>query len=133
MRYDHTAVQVSDIDASIEFYTGNLGFKLMSLETSEELKMRFAFLELEGSKFELIEDLRGNFVKPRLAEPYCPHYCFEVDDMDAALRQLHDQGIEILSGPIDLPGEVFVYFTDPDDNVLEYIQWKDHLDSTSAQ
>ncbi len=124
MRYDHTAVQVSDIDASIEFYTSNLGFKLMSLETSEQLKMRFAFLELEGSKFELIEDLRGNFVKLQLAEPYCPHYCLEVEDMETAVRQLHEQGIEILSGPIDLPGEVFVYFTDPDDNVLEYIQWK---------
>ena len=126
MRYDHTAVQVSNLDVSIEFYTKKLGFKLLSVDESEEQKIKFAFLEINGSKFELLEDLRGNFVKPQIAEPYCPHYCLEVDDMDATVKQLQDSGIEILSGPTAcVAGEILVYFADPDNNVFEYISWLD--------
>ncbi|MCK9288345.1 MAG: VOC family protein [Sphaerochaetaceae bacterium] len=126
MKYDHTAVQVSDIDASIEFYTTNLGLTLKSVEVSDSLHIKFAFLEINGSKFELIEDLRGNFKKPQLSAPFCPHFCFEVDDMDTAVKQLRDAGIELLSEPTAcVAGEIFVYFKDPDNNVLEFIQWKD--------
>jgi lactoylglutathione lyase len=32
--------------------------------------------------------------------------------------------VPILRGPLEIPGEeTWVYFADPDNNVLEYIQW----------
>ncbi len=126
MKYDHMCFQVSDVDASIEFYTKKLGFKLLSVDESEEQKIKFAFLEINGSKLELLEDLRGNFEKPKVAEPYCPHYCLEVEDMDATVKQLKENGIEILSGPTAcVAGEILVYFADPDGNIFEYIKWLD--------
>lgn len=56
--------------------------------------------------------------------PFCPHLCFEAEDMDAVLRTLEENEIPILDGSNEIPGsERWIYFTDPDQNVLEYIVW----------
>ena len=124
MRFDHCAYQVSDIETAVEFYTKKLGFKLLSVDVSEQHRIKYAFLELNGAKIELLEDLNGNFIKPQIKEPFCPHYCIEVEDMNAAVNQLKANDIEIVSGPSAcVDGEILVYFKDPDGNVIEYIQW----------
>ncbi len=44
--------------------------------------------------------------------------------MDAVLRTLEENEIPILDGSNEIPGsERWIYFTDPDQNVLEYIVW----------
>ena len=44
--------------------------------------------------------------------------------MDEVIKMLNENGIPILDGPNELPGsERWIYFTDPDQNVLEYIVW----------
>ena len=44
--------------------------------------------------------------------------------MDAVLETLRKNGIPILDGPNEIAGsERWVYFMDPDRNVLEYIVW----------
>lgn len=35
--------------------------------------------------------------------PYCPHLCFETDDMDAVLETLEKEGIPILDGRMKSP------------------------------
>lgn len=124
MKFEHSAMQVSNLDAAIEFYTEKLGFRHLSTEVSEQNNIRYAFLDLNGAKIELLEDLKGRFTKPNVSEPYCPHYCIEVENMDAAIRNLNANCIDIVSGPIACAeGEILVYFTDPDNNIFEYIQY----------
>ena len=123
MRLDHFAFQVSDIDAAIAFYTQKLGFKLLSLDISEQHNIKFAFLAIQGGKIELLENLDGGFSKPDVSEPFCPHCCIEVDDIHEAANQLTASGVKILSGPTACAdGELLVYFADPDGNIFEYIQ-----------
>ena len=44
--------------------------------------------------------------------------------MDQIIRTLQENNIEILDGPNEIPGsERWIYFMDPDLNVLEYIVW----------
>ncbi len=44
--------------------------------------------------------------------------------MDAVIRILQENHIEILDGPNEIPdSEQWIYFMDPDMNVLEYIVW----------
>lgn len=46
--------------------------------------------------------------------------------MERVILTLKENGIEPLDGPNEIPGsERWLYFTDPDWNVLEYIQWLD--------
>ncbi len=124
MKYDHMAFQVSDIDRSIEFYTKKLGFRLRSKSVTQETEEICAFLESGDAVIELLQDMSSPFKKQEIKKPYCPHFCIEIDDMKNGLESLKKNNIDIVKGPLEKKGEeTWVYFADPDNNILEYIQW----------
>lgn len=126
MAYDHGAFRVSNLEKAIAFYTGKLGFRQLFLVDSEAFGERGVFLEYHGARLELIETIGVSYQPAVPARPYCPHLCFEADDMDEVLTVFRKHGIPILDGPNEIPGsEQWIYFTDPDGNVLEYIVWLD--------
>ena len=126
MAYDHGAFRVSNLEKAIAFYTGKLGFRQLFLVDYEAFGERGVFLEYHGARLELIETIGVSYQPAVPARPYCPHLCFEADDMDEVLAVLRKHGIPILDGPNEIPGsEQWIYFTDPDGNVLEYIVWLD--------
>ena len=124
MSFDHIAFQVSDMDSSISFYTQKLGFKLKSRSTNEEEKEEYAFLEHEDARLELIRNLKREYKKSEIKRPYCPHFCLEVEDMGSSVELLRKSNVPIVHGPMETKGDAtWVYFCDPDNNILEYIQW----------
>jgi len=124
MSFDHVAFQVSDMDSSISFYTQKLGFKLNFRSTNEEEQEEYAFLEYGNTRLELIRDLKGEYRKPEIKKPYCPHLCLEVENMRQSIETLKKKNICIIEGPLEIKDEeTWVYFSDPDNNILEYIQW----------
>jgi catechol 2,3-dioxygenase-like lactoylglutathione lyase family enzyme len=116
---------VSNLDRAIEFYTEKMGFILRSRSTNEEQQEEFCFLTSEGTTLELISDMKKSYrEKQKIRRPYCPHICFATDDMEKTLKELRTKNIEIVRGPLEIEGEeTWVYFSDPDGNVLEYIEW----------
>ena len=128
-RLDHVALQVADIDRAIVFYTEVLELPFMFKEQSLEHGEVFAYLELEGGNLELLSrvDHDGHpipFAQPEIQKPYCPHVALAVEDFDAALEKLHSQGIALIDGPFIISGKVrWLYFSDPDNNVIEYVKW----------
>ena len=124
MAYDHGAFRVKNLERAIKFYTDKLGFTLLFLSGSEQYEEKGAFLEYNGARLELIETIGSSYQPVMPRRPYCPHLCFETDDMDEVIRRLQENDIEILDGPNEIPGsEKWLYFMDPDMNVLEYIVW----------
>jgi len=123
------AFRVSDMDAAVEFYVNGLGMKLMFRKTDEEHHEEFAFLELDGGNLELLQllDERNRSVaydRAPAAPPYCPHLALKTDDLDGVVRMLGERQIPILNGPLEIPGSVrWLYVADPDNNVLEFVQW----------
>jgi catechol 2,3-dioxygenase-like lactoylglutathione lyase family enzyme len=85
----------------------------------------YVFLALGDLRLELIQDLnRAAYQKPDIKPPYCPHLAIETDNMERAVARLREEGVPIIRGPLAIEGEeTWVYFADPDNNVLEYIQW----------
>ena len=124
-RNDHTAFEVSNMESAIRFYTEKLGLKLVFSKIDEAGGEAYAFLELEGGNLELIQLLdEKTFIKPRLHPPYCPHLAFTTDDMSATLRMLAEKGVPLVAGPFEIAGaEKWVYLADPDNNVIEFIEW----------
>ena len=126
MAYDHGAFRVRNLEEAVRFYTEKLGFELLFYSGSEECGEKGAFLAYNGARLELIETIGDTYVPVRPERPFCPHQCFETEDIDAMLRTLGESGIALLDGPNEIPGsERWLYFADPDWNVLEYIQWLD--------
>lgn len=124
MNFDHVAFQVSDIDSSISFYTQKLGFKLKYRSINKEQREEYAFLGLGNVSLELIRDLKEEYRKPEVKKPYCPHFCLEVEDMKLSIEALKKKDVRIVDGPFEIKDEeTWVYFSDPDNNILEYIQW----------
>ena len=126
MAYDHGAFRVRNLDAAIEFYTAKLGFSFLFSGENEHDGERYAFLEYDGARLELIETVNRTYSPSVPEPPYCPHLCFEADNMQDVLNMLKANDLTILNGPNEIPGsEQWIYFADPDMNVLEYIVWLD--------
>jgi len=121
---DHTAYRVSDLDASIRFYSDSLGLRLLSRRVSHEVQEATAFLELDGGNLELIQTLDTPFNRPEPEPPYCPHLAIETQDMHQLLATVQARGITVVKGPLEIPGqEKWLYICDPDNNVIEFIEW----------
>ena len=126
MAYDHGAFRVRNLEDAIQFYVDKLNFHLLFKNQSEEYGEKGAFLEYNGARLELLETMGVSYEPIRPERPYCPHLCFETNDMDGVIATLKKNGIEILDGPNEIPGsERWIYFLDLDLNVLEYIMWLD--------
>ncbi len=124
-KLDHIALEVSNLDIAIEFYTEKMGFILKSRATNEEQQEDYCFLKSEDTCIELISDLKKSYSeKQKYERPYCPHICFVTDDMEKTIKELRSKNIEIIRGPLEIAGEeTWVYIADPDGNILEYIEW----------
>jgi catechol 2,3-dioxygenase-like lactoylglutathione lyase family enzyme len=131
----HTGLTVSDLDRSIEFYE-QLGFDVAVRieEEGEEVergtgvrdaKLRVAMLEGPNSRLELIEYLRpGGGPAPHPNNGIgAAHVCLEVEDVDAAVDELRERGIQFLSEPITHESGIrWVYARDPDGITAELLQ-----------
>ena len=131
----HTGITVSDLDRSVAFYE-RLGFEVAERieEEGEEVergvgvpgaKLRVAMLEGPSSRLELIEYLQpsdGPAPHPNNGIG-AAHVCVEVEDVDAAVAELREQGIEFLTDPISHEAGIrWVYAKDPDGITAELLQ-----------
>ena len=94
--FSHIYHRVRDLDETIDFYTRNLGFKLLR---KYEMNGRVsAYIELGGVLLELSEipdpaDLPGPDGERRLG--------LTVTDIDTVFAELKDKGVEIVQDPRD--------------------------------
>lgn len=125
MRYDHFAFEVADLAVAIQFYVDRLGFKEIWRHRNEQEAEECAFLTVGDLRLELLVQLGDHkYQRPEIKPPYCPHLAIAVDDLDRAMARLNEQGVPILRGPLLVEDKVrWLYFADPDNNVIEYVQW----------
>ncbi|WP_103533564.1 VOC family protein [Streptomyces sp. SM11] len=140
----HVAMVTEDIDRLTAFYTGLLGaeetkrLELTSHRFAEGVGVPGArattvHLRIPGAQtvLELTEYERS--VRPDTASAPSNatglrHLALAVSDIAAATAELRDRRVEIVGGPVevDAPAEArgvrFLYFRDPDGNLVELIQ-----------
>ncbi|NOY78524.1 MAG: VOC family protein [Calditrichaeota bacterium] len=129
LKADHFAFEVSDLDASIDFYSRILGLKVLSKMVDSDHHEAFAFLELEGANLELLQRLDENnlplpFQRPPIQPPFCPHLAIRSENLEGLLAELQKKGVPVVKDLQEIPGQVkWFYVSDPDHNVIEYVQW----------
>jgi len=147
---DHLNIVVTDLERSVRFYTGLLGFRQtaeVDLEGDwigrivglEGVKARAVFIEPQGGgpRLELLQyttpagtalpaNSRANTLGLR-------HLAFRVEDIAAMAATLRAAGVTLFSDPVRVPAGVvkfaagdktLVYFLDPDGVILELAEYR---------
>ncbi len=89
-RIDHTALHVSDLDRSSDFYEKHFGFKKYAEHTAPG-GMRIAYLKLGDTVLELTHRSDGAMKGF--------HFCLETDNFDHAVSELQRNGVELARAP----------------------------------
>ncbi len=124
MRYLHTMVRVSDIDASLDFYCNQLGLVELRRYDNEKGRFTLIFLAAPGDESAQVE-LTFNWDPEDYGEGRnFGHLAYEVNDIYALCRKLMDAGITINRPPRD--GRM-AFVRSPDNISIELLQKGDAL------
>ncbi|MFZ3238790.1 MAG: lactoylglutathione lyase [Stellaceae bacterium] len=125
-RYLHTMIRVRDLDKSLEFYTGQLGMKLLRKRDYPTGKFTLAFVGYGDEADSTVLELTHNWEQ---AEPYAlgsafGHLALGVPDVYKACEQLGAAGVKIPrpAGPMAHGGSVIAFIEDPDGYRIELVQ-----------
>jgi lactoylglutathione lyase len=101
MKYLHTMVRVTDVDASLDFYCRKLGLVELRRYDSEQGRFTLIFLAAPGDEEAQVE-LTHNWDPEEYEEGRnFGHLAYEVDDIYALCQKLVDGGVTINRPPRD--------------------------------
>lgn len=99
MKYLHTMVRVTDIDASLRFYCDGLGLKELRRIENEQGRFTLVFLAAPGDESAQVELTYNWDPEAYGGGRNFGHLAYEVDDIYATCQHLMDQGITINRPP----------------------------------
>jgi methylmalonyl-CoA/ethylmalonyl-CoA epimerase len=116
-RVNHLGVIVSDLDGAVEGFTELLSLELTKTEVYGDDALDIAFLPCGDTQVELIRPRRDDDPASEYLREHGPgiqHVAFEVDDLEAALAELSEHGVDTL-GEAPRPGadDTVIAFLDP--------------------
>ena len=124
MKYLHTMVRVTDIDASLDFYCNKLGLTELRRHENEQGRFTLVFLAAPGDEGAQVE-LTYNWDPEEYGEGRnFGHLAYRVDDIYALCQKLMDGGVTISRPPRD--GRM-AFVRSPDNISIELLQKGDAL------
>ena len=119
MKYLHTMVRVTDIDASLDFYCNKLGLTELRRYDNEQGRFTLVFLAAPGDHEAQVE-LTYNWDPEEYGEGRnFGHLAYQVDDIYALCQKLLDGGVTISRPPRD--GRM-AFVRSPDNISIELLQ-----------
>ena len=120
MRYLHTMVRVSDLQASLDFYCGKLGLREVRRHDSEQGRFTLIFLAAPGDEQRALVELTWNW-DPEVYPTgrAFGHLAYEVEDIYALCGRLMAAGVTVNRPPRD--GHM-AFVKSPDGISIELLQ-----------
>ena len=119
MKYLHTMVRVTDLDASLDFYCNKLGLALLSKREVPAGRFTLAFLAAPGDNTAQVELTYNWDPEPYTGGRNFGHLAYAVDDIYALCAQLQSKGVVINRPPRD--GHM-AFVRSPDGISIELLQ-----------
>lgn len=119
MKYLHTMVRVTDLDASLRFYCDGLGLREISRKSSEAGRFTLVYLAAPGDEDAQIELTYNWDPEVYTGGRNFGHVAYAVDDIYALCSHLQSQGITINRPPRD--GRM-AFVRSPDQISFEFLQ-----------
>ena len=124
MKYLHTMVRVTDLEASLDFYCNKLGLTELRRKEVEAGRFTLVFLAAPGDEDAQIE-LTWNWDPEEYGEGRnFGHLAYAVDDIYAICQRLMDAGVTINRPPRD---GWMAFVRSPDNISIELLQKGDAL------
>ena len=93
VKFHHICIQTPDYEASLDFYSNTLGFKVKKINSPFHTREYNTWLEGGGIMIELQTPKSGNDFLPWSKENSGPvHICLVVDDVDSAYNAIKASG-----------------------------------------
>jgi len=119
MKYLHTMVRVTDIDASLRFYCDGLGLREVRRNDYPQGRFTLVFLAAPGDESAQVE-LTYNWDPQEYGSGRAfGHLAYEVEDIYATCQRLQDMGVTINRPPRD--GRM-AFVRSPDNISVELLQ-----------
>ena len=125
MKYLHTMVRVTDLEASLEFYCENLGLQETRRREDKNGRYTLVFLSAPGDEDAQVELTYNWDPEPYTGGRNFGHLAYEVPDIYATCEQLMSGGV-IINGPPRDGRMAFV--RSPDQISIELLQKGDALE-----
>ena len=125
MKYLHTMVRVTDLEASLEFYCQNLGLQEMRRREDKNGRYTLVFLSAPGDEDAQVELTYNWDPEPYTGGRNFGHLAYEVSDIYATCEQLMAGGVTINRPPRD--GRM-AFVRSPDQISIELLQKGDALE-----
>ena len=129
MKYLHTMVRVTDLDASLAFYRDLLGLKETRRIENDKGRFTLVFLAPEGQEDAPIELTYNWDPEVYTGGRNFGHLAYEVDDIYAFCQKVMDAGVTVNRPPRD--GHM-AFIRSPDNISLEILQKGDRLAAEGA-
>lgn len=125
--HDHVGITVTaeDLDATVDWYSRHLEFKVD--HQFESHGTTFTFLVNGNAKIELLAGASNRSGPPTenvlasMDPERLHHFCLAVDDLDATVSRLKDEGVSLIGGPMEVPeiGQQIAFVTDNVGTIIE--------------
>jgi lactoylglutathione lyase len=119
MKYLHTMVRVTDIEASLAFYCNALGLKELSRKDYPQGRYTLVFLAAPGDESAQVELTHNWDPEAYTGGRNFGHLAYAVENIYATCQRLRDHGVTILRPPRD--GRM-AFVRSPDDISIELLQ-----------
>ena len=119
MKYLHTMVRVTDLDASLRFYRDALGLEEVSRREVPQGRFTLVFLAAPGDRQAQVELTHNWDPEAYTGGRNFGHLAYAVDDIYAACRRLQEHGVTINRPPRD--GRM-AFVRSPDHISIELLQ-----------
>jgi lactoylglutathione lyase len=119
MKYLHTMVRVTDLDASLKFYCDALGLRELSRKEVPQGRFTLVFLAAPGDESAQIELTYNWDPENYTGGRNFGHVAYAVDDIYATCQRLKDHGVTINRPPRD--GHM-AFVRSPDNISIELLQ-----------
>jgi len=125
MRILHTMLRVNDLDASLAFYTGVLGMKLLRKKDYPSGEFTLAFVGYGDESTDAVLELTHNWGRSSytLGDAF-GHVALGTSDIRGVCEKVRAAGYEVTRepGPMKHGGSVIAFIQDPNGYKIELIE-----------